>query len=154
MNWLSLRNKRLKFNTSAKPSIILVEFREYSIIPQSNKENETMSTCHNRLDLETVGSRLVMPKISPDTVSNVAGEAGNSSYLGGLKKSWWCFLHWWSLHWWCFLTYYLGDWRTDFYDILHLHYTRIAKWITTRRQTEDANVQRVGGQCHKVVKLL
>jgi hypothetical protein len=86
MNWLSFRNKWLKFNTSATPLIILVDFREYSI-PQINKENEKMSTCHYQLDLETVGSRLIMPKISLDTVSNVPGEAGDSSYLGGLKKS-------------------------------------------------------------------
>ena len=59
MNWLSLRNDRLKLKTAGKVPIIFKESIEYA----SNfiKENRRMSTC-NRLDLQTLESQPVMPK--------------------------------------------------------------------------------------------
>ena len=62
MNWLSLRNNQLKFETSGELPIILEESIEYT----SNewKQNRKMSTCH-RLDLESLGSWPTMPKNFP-----------------------------------------------------------------------------------------
>ena len=63
MNWLSLRNNRLKFKTAEKLSIILEEFVEYT--PNLIKENRRMWTC-NRSDLQSLGSQpVVMPKNIP-----------------------------------------------------------------------------------------
>jgi hypothetical protein len=63
MNRLSLRNNRLKFiKIAGKLPIILEEFIEYT---QFNKGNHRMSIC-NWLDLQTLGSQPVMPKILPD----------------------------------------------------------------------------------------
>ena len=41
----------------------------YRLYPNLVKENRRMSTCNGRLDLQTLGSRPVMPKISPITAS-------------------------------------------------------------------------------------
>ena len=45
----------------------------YRIYPNLIKENRRMSTC-NRLDLQTLGSQLVMPKNLPDHWGNDWGE--------------------------------------------------------------------------------
>ena len=63
INRLSLRNNRLKFKTAGNLPINLEEF--YRIYPNLIKESWTMSTC-NRLDLQTLGSQMVMPKNLPD----------------------------------------------------------------------------------------
>ena len=71
MNWLSLRNNRLKFKTSRKlPWIIPQKSLEESIEYTSKifKKIQKITTC-NWLDLETIGSRLIMPKISLDIAS-------------------------------------------------------------------------------------
>jgi hypothetical protein len=44
----------------------------YRVYPKLIKENRRMSTC-NRLDLQTLGSQLVMLKNLPDHYSNVGG---------------------------------------------------------------------------------
>jgi hypothetical protein len=62
MNRLSLRNNWLNFKTSGKLLTILEEI--YGIYPNSMKKNWKMSTC-NRLNLETLGSWLIMPKNLP-----------------------------------------------------------------------------------------
>ena len=61
MNWLSLRNNRLKLETSGELPIILEEsIAEYT--PTEWKQNwKIMSTC-NWLDLESLGSWPTMPK--------------------------------------------------------------------------------------------
>ena len=59
-NRLSLRNNRLKFETSGEIPIILEESIEYASIEW--KQNRKMWTC-NRLDLQTLGSQpVIMPK--------------------------------------------------------------------------------------------
>ena len=63
MNWLSLRNNRLKFKTAFMK--ITDHCREiYRILPNLIKENRRMSTC-NRLGLQTLGSQPIMPKNLP-----------------------------------------------------------------------------------------
>ena len=59
---VQLRNSRLKFKTSGKLPIISEESVEYTSHYQSALRKIT--TC-NRLDLETLGSRLLMPKNLP-----------------------------------------------------------------------------------------
>ena len=54
MNRLSLRNNRLKFETSRTLAIILEESIEYTL-NEWKKQNRKMST-FNRLDLESLGS--------------------------------------------------------------------------------------------------
>ena len=63
MNRFSWRSNRLKFKTTENLPIILEEFIEYT--PNLIKEKWRMSTC-NWLDLQTLGSQPVMPKILPD----------------------------------------------------------------------------------------
>ena len=41
----------------------------YRMHPNLMKENRRMSTCNQQLDLQTLGSQLVMPKISPEHCS-------------------------------------------------------------------------------------
>ena len=59
MNWLSLRNNQLKFKTLGEILIVLEELREYTLMQQ--RKNQKTSTC-DRWDLETPGSRLIMPQ--------------------------------------------------------------------------------------------
>ena len=69
MNWLSLRNNRLKEVQDCMK--ITNHFTGiYRIYPSLIKENRRMSTC-NRLDLQTLGSQPVMPKNLPDHWSSV-----------------------------------------------------------------------------------
>ena len=53
MNWLSLRNNQLKWETSGGLPITLEESREYA--SNELKQHRKMSTC-KRLDLESLGS--------------------------------------------------------------------------------------------------
>jgi hypothetical protein len=56
MNWLSLRNKRLKMETLRELPIILEEFiEEYTSNERKQQNRKMMSTC-NRLNLESLGS--------------------------------------------------------------------------------------------------
>ena len=59
MNQLNLRNNRLKFSTLEIIPIILGEFKE-------NPRDVNM--CYDWLNLETLGSQLIMPKKSPWTL--------------------------------------------------------------------------------------
>ena len=60
MNWLSLRNNRLKFKTSWKLLIILGGiYRIYLKWTKNNQRDHNMQ----RLDLETLGLQLIIPKI-------------------------------------------------------------------------------------------
>jgi hypothetical protein len=64
MNWLSLRNNRLKLETSGELWIILEEsMKEY--IMNESKQNRKMSTC-NWLDLESLSilTDYICPKTS------------------------------------------------------------------------------------------
>ena len=63
MNRLSLKHNRLKFKIAGILPIILEEF--HKIYPNLIKENRRMSTC-TRLDLQTLGSQLVMSKSLPN----------------------------------------------------------------------------------------
>ena len=67
MKRLSLRNNRLRLETSGGLPIILEESIEY--ISNEWKQNWNMSTCH-QLDLESLGSWPTMPKIFPGTGSH------------------------------------------------------------------------------------
>jgi hypothetical protein len=64
MNRLSLRNNQLKFKTARKLPIILEESTEYTQFNKGKAEH----VHSNRLDLQTLGSRLIMPKKSPQSL--------------------------------------------------------------------------------------
>ena len=70
MNQLSLRNNWLKFRTLRKmiTDHFLEEFREYT--SSNQRKNWRMSTC-KWLDLETLGSRLIMSSKSPGTLLQI-----------------------------------------------------------------------------------
>ena len=85
VNLLSLGNNRLKFETAGKLPINLEEFKEY--FPNLIKEKRRMSTC-NWLDLQTLGSRLIMPKNLPDQWSDWAHPLDNEHLYHRFMEGW------------------------------------------------------------------
>ena len=65
MDQLSLSNNRLEFKTAGNITKHLEDFLYYRIYPSLIKESRRMSTC-NWLDLQTLGSQLVMSKNLPN----------------------------------------------------------------------------------------